>query len=124
MRLAQLLSRPGVSWDALRASLGGDWPALDARDADEVEAEVKYAGHAARLDREADRVEQSDDLVLPEGLTFVALPGLSREVQERLTSARPRTVGEARRLRGMTPAAIAILLVHVHKFVREVPPCG
>ncbi len=106
-----LLSYPDVAW----ADLTRLWPDLadvPASVAAQVEADAKYAVY---LDRQAEAVAEArreTDLVIPADLDYAALPGLSRELSDRLAAARPMTLGQAQRLEGITPAAITILLAH------------
>jgi len=78
-----------------------------------VETEVKYAGYLAQQNRQIERLRTSDRRVIPEGMEFSAIPGLSREVGEKLTRVRPATLGQAARIPGVTPAAVAILEIHL-----------
>jgi tRNA uridine 5-carboxymethylaminomethyl modification enzyme len=110
-RLLQQLRRPEVTY----AGLVKD-SALEARDADEVEVRAKYQGYIAQAEAAwFRRSEASDAWRIPEGFTFRAVRGLSTEATERLEKARPATVGHARRLPGITPAAVGLLLVHLKR---------
>jgi tRNA uridine 5-carboxymethylaminomethyl modification enzyme len=120
-RLLQTLRRPEVTY----ASLVKD-STLETRDADEVEVRAKYQGYIAQAEAAwFRRSEVSDAWRIPEGFTFRAVRGLSAEATERLEKARPATVGHARRLPGITPAAVGLLLVHLKRtgmFHVEQPP--
>jgi len=109
--LAVRLKRPEVTY----AQLGegrGDWPALAPDVAEEVEVEVKYEGYIAQAARAAAReVETTDRWRIPEGFVFSEVRGLGSEAVEKLTAHRPGTVGQARRIPGLTPAAVSLLLV-------------
>jgi len=109
--LAVRLKRPEVTY----AQLGegrADWPALAPDVAEEVEVEVKYEGYIAQAARAAAReVETTDRWRIPEGFVFSAVRGLGSEAVEKLTAHRPGTVGQARRIPGLTPAAVSLLLV-------------
>ena len=76
-----------------------------------VEEEVLYAPYQERQTAEVGRMEAFLDTGIPEGFDFVAVPGVSREAQEKLAAARPATLQEARRLPGVTPAALTALYV-------------
>jgi tRNA uridine 5-carboxymethylaminomethyl modification enzyme len=78
-----------------------------------VETEIKYAGYIDQQRRQIDRMTTSDNRPIPETMKFDAIPGLSREVGERLTRVRPATLGQAARIPGVTPAAVAILDVYL-----------
>ena len=78
-----------------------------------VETEVKYAGYIDQQRRQADRLLGSDSRGIPAGMSFEGIPGMSREVSEKLAVVRPSTLGQAARIPGVTPAAIAVLDLHL-----------
>jgi len=78
-----------------------------------VETEVKYAGYIDQQRRHADRLAGSDARAIPDGLVFSGIPGISREVAEKLLLVRPATLGQAARIPGVTPAAVAVLDVYL-----------
>jgi tRNA uridine 5-carboxymethylaminomethyl modification enzyme len=88
---------------------------LPADVAMQLEAEALYAPYLRRQDAERRLIEREERLVIPEGLDFSAVPGLSREMQQRLAGTRPATLGSAGRVPGITPAAIAALAVHLRR---------
>ena len=87
--------------------------ALPARDRRIVAETVRFEGYVARQQRLAERVSRSGALRIPESISFRALPGLSHELVEKLEAVRPETLGRASRIDGMTPAALALLTVHI-----------
>lgn len=74
-----------------------------------VETEVKYAGYLAQQDRHVAHLVAAEQCRIPDGFEFAGIPGLSREVRDRLDRVRPRTLGQASRIPGVTPAAVAVL---------------
>ena len=82
----------------------------------EVAADLRYAPYVERQRREVERVRDHSGQSLPSALDYRSIPGLSGEMVERLEASRPTTVGEAGRVRGMTPAAITAILLHSHRF--------
>ena len=74
-----------------------------------VETEVKYSGYIAQQERQMVRLKDAERRPIPEEFQFTGIPGLSREVQDKLGRVRPGTLGQAARIPGVTPAAIAIL---------------
>lgn len=83
--------------------------------ADEMAEDAAYAPYLERQERELRELRASEALPLPEDFTYADVPGLSREMVERLTRARPATLAAAGRIPGITPAALAALLVHARR---------
>jgi tRNA uridine 5-carboxymethylaminomethyl modification enzyme len=77
-----------------------------------VETEIKYAGYLLQQQRAMERLKKSEQHSIPEWFDYRSVSGLSREMQEKLTHVRPRTIGQASRIPGVTPAAVS--LVHVY----------
>jgi len=129
-RLADLLRRPGVSWDAVAAAEAVARPgeavsretlrtALGERQADAVieqtEIALKYAGYIGRQNEEVERAAAYENLRLPADLDYAQVSALSIEVRQKLAQHRPATLGQASRISGVTPAAISLLLIHLKK---------
>lgn len=111
--LLDLLRRPEVDYQALCDLTGQvDIPA-DA--AEQVEIHTKYAGYIERQQEEIDRLRQHEQTLLPEGLDYLSLNGLSNEIRHKLADIRPQTLGQASRIPGVTPAAVSLLLIHLKK---------
>lgn len=85
---------------------------------DEVVEDARYAPYVARQERELEDMRAARAQSLPEGLAYAEVPGLSREMADRLSVARPRSLADAAQIRGVTPAALAAVLVHARKQVR------
>lgn len=113
--LADLLRRPDVSYSSLM-SLTAAGPGLEATDvAEQVEIQLKYEGYIERQRDEVARREGTENLALPADFDYSQVSGLSRELQQKLSLHKPQTIGQASRISGITPAAIALLLVHLKK---------
>ncbi|MFC5302083.1 tRNA uridine-5-carboxymethylaminomethyl(34) synthesis enzyme MnmG [Azospira restricta] len=118
--LFDLLRRPDVSYAALltlpgAAGEGTSGPLTDPQAIEQVEIQAKYQGYIDRQQEEVERNLAQEETPLPAGLDYAAVPGLSKEVQQKLAQQRPQTVGQASRIQGITPAAISILLVHLKR---------
>ena len=113
--LSELLRRPGVSYAAVHRVPGAGAPVEDPAVAEQVEISLKYAGYIERQQDEVARSSEQDDKRLPADLDYAAVRGLSIEVRQKLAAQRPETVGQAARISGVTPAAIALLLVHLKR---------
>jgi tRNA uridine 5-carboxymethylaminomethyl modification enzyme len=116
----ELLRRPEVAHADLEALIGPMATAdLDDRLVEQVRLELevraRYAGYIERQQLEVQRQRVNETLALPVALDYAAIQGLSNEVRQTLSESRPVTLGQASRLPGLTPAAIAILLVHLKR---------
>ena len=78
-----------------------------------IETEVKYAGYIAQQARQIERLRRAETRCIPEGFSYAGIPGLSREIREKLERIRPLTLGQAARIPGVTPAAISVLDVYL-----------
>ncbi|MBU3567860.1 tRNA uridine-5-carboxymethylaminomethyl(34) synthesis enzyme MnmG [Polynucleobacter alcilacus] len=121
--LAELLRRPGVTYEAITSLGDGLWSAdsldddigLASQISDQVEISVKYQGYIERQAAEIARQEHNETYPLPEVLDYTQVVGLSKEVQQKLNLHKPGTLGQAGRISGVTPAALSLLLVHLKK---------
>ena len=96
--------------------------ALDPAVTEQVEIGVKYAGYIARQDDEVSRLASAETTRIPAELDYSAVRGLSIEIRQKLAAQRPETLGQASRISGVTPAAIALLLVHVRRLNKSAGP--
>jgi len=78
-----------------------------------VETEIKYEGYLLQQQRAMERLKKSEQHAIPEWFDYRSVSGLSREMQEKLTKVRPRTLGQASRIPGVTPAAVSLVNVYV-----------
>ena len=86
---------------------------------EQVEIQVKYQGYIDRQNEEISRRQTMEDLRLPQDIDYAKVKGLSAEVQQKLNLHRPETVGQASRISGITPAAVALLMVHIKRGFQE-----
>jgi tRNA uridine 5-carboxymethylaminomethyl modification enzyme len=111
---AEALARPLVSMDeVVSAGYAFETDGVREIDASTLEAECKYRGYLKRHDAQQRRVESQHARRIPEDFDYEGVPGLTREVVERLSSIRPVTLGQAGRIPGITPAALAIVASRV-----------
>jgi tRNA uridine 5-carboxymethylaminomethyl modification enzyme len=111
--LADLLKRPELTYNDLAALVGE--PTTDAQAAEQVEIQAKYAGYIDRQQEDIERLRRNENTLLPDDLDYQAVDGLSNEVRQKLTAARPDTLARASRIPGVTAAAIALLLIYLKK---------
>ncbi|HZU44695.1 MAG TPA: tRNA uridine-5-carboxymethylaminomethyl(34) synthesis enzyme MnmG, partial [Terriglobales bacterium] len=126
---AQLLKRPEVTMEDLVPFLqqlapdffNGDSSASSAvfsssavrNELKSVETEIKYAGYLDQQQRAIERLKKSEQRVIPDWFDYHAVSGLSREMNEKLQRVRPRTLGQASRIPGVTPAAVSLINVYI-----------
>jgi len=123
---AQMLKRPEVSLESLAAVLptgeSGQSEAVPEAVVPEarlrlewktVETEVKYAGYLGQQRKSMEKMKRAEGKVIPEWFNYAAVSGLSREMQEKLGRVRPRTLGQASGIPGVTPAAVSLLHVYI-----------
>ncbi|OGP76660.1 MAG: tRNA uridine-5-carboxymethylaminomethyl(34) synthesis enzyme MnmG [Deltaproteobacteria bacterium RBG_16_64_85] len=107
---AELLRRPEVSV-AMLLSCDGDLAGAEPGVALQAELTVKYEGYIRRQEEEAKKLSKYEEMRFPSGFPFESVYGLSAEVRDKLVRVRPASIGQARRIPGVTPAAVALLLV-------------
>jgi tRNA uridine 5-carboxymethylaminomethyl modification enzyme len=109
-----LLALPDVSLQTLQRV----WPELcgiPRKIAAQIEIDAKYAVYLDRQTRDIDVLRRDEALIIPEDIDYGVLPGLSNEIRARLSAIRPRTMGQASRIEGMTPAAMTLLAAKLRR---------
>ena len=110
-----LLRRPELDYASL-TDVEGFGPAVAREDvAAQVEVQAKYAGYLDRQRDEIERQQRHESTPIPDDFDYDNVRGLSAEVSAKLKRVRPATLGQARRISGVTPVAISLLLVHLHR---------
>jgi tRNA uridine 5-carboxymethylaminomethyl modification enzyme len=113
-----LLSYPDIGM----SDVARIWPAfggLDRKIAEQLEIDAKYAVYLTRQAADVESYRRDESLVLGDDIDYAVLPGLSNEVRHKLQTHRPRTIGHAGRLDGITPAALTLLAAHIHRESRK-----
>ncbi|MBV8727892.1 MAG: tRNA uridine-5-carboxymethylaminomethyl(34) synthesis enzyme MnmG [Candidatus Eremiobacteraeota bacterium] len=111
--IGQALRRPELRF----ADVARWLPPVSAAIGERVEIEIKYRGYVRRQELEIDRASRDERLEIPERLNFAQLTALSREAREKLSRRRPRTLGAASRIPGVSAADVAVLSVHLKRAV-------
>jgi len=114
----QLLKRPEVSYDFLRTLCPPPYE-VDKELEKLIETEIKYKGYIKRQMEMVERMKRIEGRTIPPDFKFDRISGLSREVLRKLEEVRPSNVGEASRIPGVTPAAIALVMIALEKKRRE-----
>ncbi len=121
--LGKLLKRPEMTYEKLI-----DWadidPPGDPSIIEEIETQIKYEGYIKREHSHVTRFKSMEGKKIPEQFNFSEVRGLSKEVQEKLLKIKPRSLGQASRISGITPAAISILMVALEKCRRQKEGAG
>ena len=118
--LAELLARPELDYGKLMGLADPEGPhtaasPLDEQVAEQIEIRIKYQGYIDRQQDEIDRLREQEDTALPADLDYAEMSGLSNELRQKLSEARPENLGRAARIPGMTPAALSLILVYLKK---------
>jgi tRNA uridine 5-carboxymethylaminomethyl modification enzyme len=115
-----LMSYPNLGF----ADVARIWPELnhfDAKTTEQLEIDAKYAVYLDRQAQDVESYRRDESFELAEGLDYAAITGLSNEVRHKLQTVRPRTIGHAGKIDGMTPAALTLLVAHVRRKGRGRP---
>ena len=84
-----------------------------------VETEIKYSGYLDQQSKAIERLKRSEQRLIPDWFDYARVSGLSREMNEKLTRVRPRTLGQASRIPGVTPAAVSLINVYIEIQARQ-----
>ncbi|MBU0633985.1 MAG: tRNA uridine-5-carboxymethylaminomethyl(34) synthesis enzyme MnmG [Candidatus Omnitrophica bacterium] len=112
--LAKILKRPGMTYDKIRAS-GAKLPQLDSAIKTQVEIEIKYEGYIQREKALVQKLKKWEEKILPADFPFQKIRGLKKEAQEKLSVIKPRSVGQAMRISGVTSNDVALVLLALGK---------
>lgn len=119
MSLEELLKRPEISYYKLMDLTKDFDNKIPSEVAFQVEVETKYQGYIKRQLKEIEKFRKTEEIKIPSNLEFSSVPGLSREVKEKLSAFTPASLGQASRISGITPAAISILRVYLKSRKKE-----
>ena len=112
--LADLLRRPELEYHDV-AGLSGTACVTTEHAADQVATQIKYAGYIERQAEDIAKLHRQESALIPDDIDFANVRGLSNEIQQKLTAARPSTIARAGRISGVTPAALSLLLVYIKR---------
>lgn len=119
--LAQLLRRPDLSYRQLLDCVG-DHSIEDEELIHAIETHIKYEGYIRRQEQQVARFQKLEGRRIPENFDYDSISGFSREVRQKLKQVRPSSIGQASRISGVTPAAIALLIVALDRYRRSLEP--
>lgn len=115
--LAELIKRPELSYEVL-APIDRQRPKLREDIAEQVNINLKYEGYIQRQMRQVEHFKKLENKVIPENIDYTAIRGLRKEGMQKLDKFRPRSVGQASRISGVSPADISVLLVYMEQYKR------
>jgi tRNA uridine 5-carboxymethylaminomethyl modification enzyme len=113
--LKELLRRPELHWKDL-FPLSPPLAEIPLSIAEPLAIQAKYEGYLERQEEEVKRLEKTENTLIPPDLDYSSLSGLSNEIKEKLKAIRPLSLGQASRISGVTPAALAILQIHIKRW--------
>lgn len=108
----ELLAYPGVDV-AWLARISSQFAAIDVKTAERLETEAKYSVYLDRQQADVTQIRHEESRLIPASLDFASVPGLSNELKQKMLARQPRSIADAQRMEGMTPAALAIIVAHV-----------
>ncbi|WP_419695264.1 tRNA uridine-5-carboxymethylaminomethyl(34) synthesis enzyme MnmG [Mesorhizobium muleiense] len=108
----ELLAYPGVDV-AWLARIAPQFAGIDSKTAERLETEAKYSVYLDRQQADVTQIRQEESRLIPASLDFTSVPGLSNELKQKMLARQPRSIADAQRMEGMTPAALAIIVAHV-----------
>jgi len=115
IHLIDLLKRPEITYSSI-AQIDEDFPHLESYISNQVEINVKYEGYIKRQSQQAEQVQRLDDRKIPSDIDYTKIYGLRIEARQKLIKIMPQSVGQASRISGVSPADIAVLLVHLKTY--------
>jgi tRNA uridine 5-carboxymethylaminomethyl modification enzyme len=110
----ELLSYPDITIDSL-AKIWPEFGTLAPKIAEQIEIDAKYDVYLSRQNADIESYRRDESFTLPDDFDYASLPGLSNEAKQKLISHRPRTIGHASKIDGITPAALTLLVAHVKR---------
>ncbi|RME64190.1 MAG: tRNA uridine-5-carboxymethylaminomethyl(34) synthesis enzyme MnmG, partial [Nitrospirae bacterium] len=116
--LEQLLKRPEVTYSTI-CEISPPEEVLPAELENLIHTEVKYKGYIQRQLRQVERMKRMEERLIPEDFNYDSVAGLSKEVLTKLKEIRPRSIGQAMRIPGVTPAAVSLLLIALERQKRQ-----
>ena len=114
VRLSELIKRPQLGYELL-TEFDKDRPDLPYEIFEQVEIDIKYEGYIKRQQAQVDEMHRLEVSTLPQNIDYNAITGLRLEAREKLTKIRPKSVGQASRISGVSPADISVLLIYLEK---------
>ena len=117
-KMAELLKRPEISYSNLE-TVDKERPELTYQEKQEVEIQIKYEGYIKLQEEQVEKFKKLEIKLLPEEVDYETLTGLSLEARQKLNKFKPRSIGQASRISGVSPADISVLLVYLQQIIKR-----
>ncbi len=112
IKLAELLKRTEVSYENL-AQIDKQRPNLTNQEAEEIEIQIKYEGYIKLQEQQVEKFKKLEEKILPENINYEEIKGIRIEAKQKLQQMKPRSIGQASRISGVSPADISVLLIYL-----------
>ena len=117
-KMAELLKRPEVTYKALR-EIDEEMPFLTKQEAEEVEIQLKYEGYIKMQEAQVEKFKKLETKLLPEDIDYETVQGISLEARQKLNKFKPRSIGQASRISGISPADVSVLLIYLQTINKQ-----
>ena len=113
-KMAELIKRPEVSYEILK-DIDENRPELTEQEKEEVEIQIKYEGYIKLQEEQVEKFKKLEEKILPEDIDYEKINGISLEGRQKLNKFKPRSIGQASRISGVSPADVSVLLVYLQQ---------
>ena len=117
-KMAELLKRPEITYLSLR-EVDEDMPSLTKQEAEEVEIQLKYEGYIKMQEAQVEKFKKLEMKLLPEEIDYETVQGISLEARQKLNKFKPRSIGQASRISGISPADVSVLLIYLQTINKQ-----
>ena len=117
-KMAELLKRPEITYLSLR-EIDEDMPSLTKQEAEEVEIQLKYEGYIKMQEAQVEKFKKLETKLLPEEIDYETVQGISLEARQKLNKFKPRSIGQASRISGISPADVSVLLIYLQTINKQ-----
>ena len=117
-KMAELLKRPEITYKVLR-EIDEEMPFLTKQEAEEVEIQLKYEGYIKMQEAQVEKFKKLETKLLPEDIDYETVQGISLEARQKLNKFKPRSIGQASRISGISPADVSVLLIYLQTINKQ-----
>ena len=113
-KMSELLKRPEISYKSLE-EIDRDIPKLSKQEQEEIEIQIKYEGYIKLQEAQVEKFKKLEEKILPENIDYEKISGISLEGRQKLNKFKPRSIGQASRISGVSPADVSVLLIYLQQ---------